>query len=128
MIAAAGAAVARGDVAAGPALAGWLPAFVLAGVGYAATGVAYGALLQRETPPALMGRVAGAAGALTTALPLAAPPVVALLAARHGIGPVYAALGAVTVLLGLTVLLRRRSRATADRPPTEPLLSAVTHD
>jgi MFS family permease len=81
---------------------------MLNGIGFAAMTVTYTYVLQRETPPDLMGRVTGAVGGLTTAVPLVAPLLVAPAAGRVGVGMVYAVLGGALVLLGAATLVARR--------------------
>lgn len=90
-----------------PPVVGWLPLAILLGAAYASLGVAYGYILQRETPADLMGRVNSSANALTTALPLFAPPVVALLAERLGLAQVYTATAVATAGVGLAIVLAR---------------------
>jgi hypothetical protein len=95
-----------------PALV-WVAPAALLGVAYAALGVSYGYIVQRETPADLMGRVSATAGSLTTALPLAAPPLVAVLVEWVGLGPVYTTAAVATAVLGAGVALLRPRRATA---------------
>lgn len=83
----------------------WVPLIVVNGIGFAAIWVAYGYILQRETPPDLLGRVSAAATALQTAAGLAGPPLGAYLARRLGVGPVYLITGAALTLVGLLVVL-----------------------
>ncbi len=79
----------------------------LLGVGFAAVGVTYGAIVQRETPPDLMGRVSATTEMLTTVVPLVAPFVVSLLAAWLGVGWAFAIAGGGLMVVGAVVVLGR---------------------
>jgi hypothetical protein len=85
----------------------WIPA--LLGIGFASAGVLvpYPTILQRETPPELMGRVSATAGSLPTVLQLAAPILGAALAEWQGVGFVLAVAGGGLALLGAIVLALR---------------------
>jgi hypothetical protein len=83
----------------------WLPLLVLAGAGFATIWVPFGAILQRETPHELLGRVSATASALYTAVCFAGPPLGALLAQRIGVGSVFALTGGVLFLLGVALVL-----------------------
>jgi MFS family permease len=103
-----------------PAL-GWVPSLFVLGTAYASLGVSYGYILQRETPAEVMGRVSASANALTTALPLAGPPTVALLVEVLGLGQVYTAAALATVGLGVAILLARpRAEAPASAAVPQP--------
>lgn len=83
------------------------PSRLLLGVGFAAGGVAYGAIVQRETPSDLMGRVSATTEMLTTVVPLVAPFVVSLLAAWLGVGWAFAIAGGGLMIVGAVVVLGR---------------------
>lgn len=83
------------------------PSRLLLGVGFAAGGVAYGAIVQRETPADLMGRVSATTEMLTTVVPLVAPFVVSLLAAWLGVGWAFAIAGGGLMVVGAVVVLGR---------------------
>jgi MFS family permease len=79
----------------------------LLGIGFATVGVTYGAIIQRETPSDLMGRVAATTEMLTTVVPLIAPFVVSLLAAWLGVGGAFAIAGGGLMIVGAVVVLAR---------------------
>ena len=85
----------------------WTP--VLLAVGFASAGVlvASPTILQKETPPPLMGRVSTASSTLPTVCQLAGPIVGATLAEWQSVGFVFASAGGSLALLGLVVLVVR---------------------
>jgi MFS family permease len=85
----------------------WIPVWLGIGLSSAAIFVPYGYILQRETPPEMMGRVFASANSLQTAFQLAAPVLGAALAETIGIGFVLGAFGLGLSVVGLTVLLLR---------------------
>ncbi len=85
----------------------WFPALVLGGVGFAAIWVPFGYIVQRETPPELLGRVSATSGALYTTTGLAGPPLGALLAQQIGVGMVFTLSASAIALLGLLLILIR---------------------
>src|SRR5579872_4279076 len=91
--------------------ANWFPALVLGGMGFAAIWVPYSTLIQRETPPELLGRVYSTASALYTAIGLAGLPLGAVLVARIGLGPLFALTGAALLLAGVVLALWSRGAA-----------------
>src|SRR5579859_560578 len=103
---------AAASIAAVPAV--WLVVSGITGVAFAAIWTPYAFLIQRETEPALMGRVSASALALCSAGGLAGPPLGAALAKLWSVGAMYAALYGVLVLVGITVFgLIPRPRAAA---------------
>jgi MFS family permease len=92
----------------------WIPLWLLIGLAGAAIFVPYGFVLQRETPPALMGRVFASATGLQTACQLAAPVVGAAIAELTGIGFVLAAFGLGLSVVGLAVVIVRPRMRTGD--------------
>jgi MFS family permease len=82
---------------------------ILLTVGVAAAGVLVSAptILQRETPPALMGRVSATANAVPTVFQIAAPIVGAAVAAWQSVGFVFAVAGAGLAVSGFIVVLLR---------------------
>ena len=87
------------------ASAGWIVVWLIAGLGAAAMIVPYGYVLQRETEPALMGRVAATANGLQTTCQMIAPLIGAAIATWLGVGVVFAASGIGLAALGIVVLL-----------------------
>ncbi|MGI8857150.1 MAG: MFS transporter, partial [Thermomicrobiales bacterium] len=83
------------------------PSRLLLGIGFAAGGVAYGAIVQRETPADLMGRVSATTEMLITVVPLAAPFLVSLIAAWLGVGWAFAIAGGGLMIVGAVVVLAR---------------------
>ncbi len=79
----------------------------LLGVGFATVGVTYGAIVQRETPSALMGRVSATTEMLTTVVPLVAPFVISALAAWLGVGWAFAIAGGGLMIVGAVIVLGR---------------------
>ncbi|MGW3103151.1 MFS transporter [Streptomyces sp. NPDC001100] len=84
----------------------WLP--VTVGIGLCSAGilVVFGYLVQRETPPELIGRVSTVAMVVPTALQLAAPVAGAALATWIGIGWVLTGAGGGLAVLGGVCLWR----------------------
>jgi len=80
----------------------------LLGAGFAAVGVTYGTIVQRETPADLMGRVSATTTMLTMTVPLVAPLLVGLLAASLGNGWAFGIAGGGLMAVGAFVLLARR--------------------
>ena len=85
----------------------WIPVWLAIGLVGAAIFVPYGYILQRETPPEMMGRVFASANSLQTIFQLAAPVLGAALAETTGIGFVLVVFGLGLSVVGLTVLLLR---------------------
>lgn len=96
------------------ALAVAIPAFLIAGIGFAATGIASAYLMQRETSHDLMGRVSALMTALDQAISLPAPIIATFLVDRFGLAPTYVAVCAIVMLTGLLLLLIRRIDSVAD--------------
>ena len=98
----------------------WVP--VLFVVGIASAGVLIGGptIIQRETPPELMGRVSTAATSIPTGFQVLAPLAGAALAAWQSVGFVFTVAGAGLAALGLAVL--------AVRPPVGVGVSAGLAD
>jgi MFS family permease len=87
----------------------WIPVWLAIGLSGAAVFVPYGYILQRETPPEMMGRVFASANGVQTAFQLSAPVLGAALAEITSIGLVLAVFGVGLSLVGVVV--------TALRPP-----------
>ncbi|MFJ9900388.1 MFS transporter [Streptomyces sp. NPDC091280] len=98
----------------------WLP--VTVGIGLCSAGilVVFGYLVQRETPPELIGRVSTVAMVVPTALQLAAPLAGAALATWVGIGWVLTAAGGGLALLGGVCLWRGTGWTAAPAPAPAP--------
>ena len=94
----------------------WAP--VLFVIGVASAGVLIGAptVVQRETPPELMGRVSTSSQAIPTVFQVAAPLVGAGVAEWQSVGFVYAVAGSSLAVLGVIVVLIR------------PAVGAAMHD
>ncbi|RSO03095.1 hypothetical protein DMH26_12625 [Streptomyces sp. WAC 05379] len=93
------------------------------GIGVSASGlfVGYPTILQSQTPPELMGRVAALSGVIPTALQLIAPAVGAGMAAAFGTGPVFTVSGIFLTTIGIAVMFLPASRldASADTSSRE---------
>jgi MFS family permease len=98
-----------------PGPAGWVPAMIAIGGASAGILVAYPYILQRETPPELIGRVSSTAAAVLSAAQLAAAPIGAAVATALGVGVVIAAAGAGVTGMGAGVLILRRTRLLGAR-------------
>ncbi|HEV7666680.1 MAG TPA: MFS transporter [Chloroflexota bacterium] len=85
----------------------WIPVWLLIGLSGAAIFVPYGFILQRVTPPELMGRVFASANGIQTAFQLSAPVIGAAIAEYFGIGFVLAIFGIGLTLVGVVVMLLR---------------------
>jgi MFS family permease len=85
----------------------WIPIWLAIGLGGAAIFVPYGYILQRETPPELMGRVFASATGLQTTFQLAAPVIGAAIAEVTGIGFVLAVFGVGLAIVGAAVIVLR---------------------
>jgi len=83
----------------------WTPVLLVIGVASAGVLVASPTILQKETPPELMGRVSTSAAALPTVCQLLGPIVGAALAEWQGVGFVFAVCGGGLAVLGLIVLV-----------------------
>jgi MFS family permease len=83
----------------------WTPVLLAIGVASAGVLVASPTILQKETPPELMGRVSTSAAALPTVCQLLGPIVGAALAEWQGVGFVFAVCGGALGVLGLVVLV-----------------------
>jgi MFS family permease len=81
----------------------WLPAVL--GIGLASAGVlvSFPTILQLETPPHMMGRVAATASAIPTVFQMIAPIVGAAVATAFGVGWVLLVSGGGLALVGLAV-------------------------
>jgi MFS family permease len=89
---------------------------VVLGMGYGILFVAYGYVLQRNSPAEMIGRVTATSGSLTMGIPLIAPIMGTLLADWLGLGPAYALLGLTALTTGAIVLLVRNHNT--DSTPT----------
>lgn len=85
----------------------WTPVLVVVGVASAGILVASPTIIQKETPPELMGRVSTSATSLPTGLQMLAPIVGAALAEWQSVGFVFTVAGAALVVLGSGVLAAR---------------------
>lgn len=79
----------------------------LLGAGFATMAVAYGFILQRETPAEMIGRVTATSRSLVAGLPLMAPLGATVLADWWGLGTAYATFGLAMVVVGAAVVLVR---------------------
>jgi MFS family permease len=110
LVAGLGVIVSLGINATNPA---WLIGWLLMGLVAAAMLVPYGFILQSQTPPEIMGRVAAAASVVQTLCQLVAPPLGAVIAEVYGIGVVFTAAGSGLAVVGLAVLLARPALAAS---------------
>ena len=75
------------------------------GVGFAVMIVAYGYVLQRQTPGDMIGRVTATSRSLVTGIPMAAPLLATTLAGWLGLGVSYSMFGMVLIALGIVVVV-----------------------
>lgn len=94
-----------GDLDAPPWI--WTPVLVVVGVASAGILVASPTIIQKETPPELMGRVSTSASAIPTGLQMFAPIAGAALAEWQSVGFVFATAGAALAALGLAIAAAR---------------------
>ena len=85
----------------------WTPVLVVVGIASAGILVAAPTIIQKETPPELMGRVSTSATSLPTGLQMLAPIAGAALAEWQSVGFVFTAAGGALVALGAGVLAAR---------------------
>jgi MFS family permease len=85
----------------------WAPVLFGVGLASAAVLIASPTILQRETPPKLMGRVSTTANALPTVCQLFGPIAGAAVARWQSVGFVFAVAGGGLALLGVIVLIVR---------------------
>ena len=89
---------------------------LLLGMGYGTLIVAYGYIVQHNTPAAMMGRVSATSISLITGIPLISPLLGTTLANWIGLGMAYAAFGLLIVGVAATVFMlnagRRRAAAS----------------
>ncbi len=85
----------------------WTPVLVVVGVASAGILVASPTIIQKETPPELMGRVSTSATSIPTGLQMLAPIVGAALAEWQSVGFVFTTAGAALVALGAGLLAAR---------------------
>lgn len=85
----------------------WTPVLVVVGIASAGILVASPTIIQRETPPDLMGRVSTSANSIPTGLQMFAPIAGAALAEWQSVGFVFTAAGCALAALGLVVLAIR---------------------
>ncbi len=93
------------DLALAPWL--WTPVLMVVGVASAGILVASPTIIQKETPPELMGRVSTSASAIPTGLQMFAPIAGAALAQWQSVGFVFATAGGALAVLGIGVLAAR---------------------
>jgi MFS family permease len=104
----------------------WIPLWLLIGLAGAGIFVPYGYILQRETPPELMGRVFASVNGLQTVFQLSAPVVGAAIAELTSIGFVLAVFGIGLAVVGvLVMLLRPRMAPDTDALDTSAETSAA---
>jgi MFS family permease len=85
----------------------WTPLLMVVGVASAGILVASPTIIQKETPPELMGRVSTCASSLPTGLQMFAPIAGAALAEWQSVGFVFTAAGCTLALLGIAVVAAR---------------------
>ena len=104
MVAVVGAALV-GDLGAPPWI--WTPVLMVVGIASAGILVASPTIIQKETPPELMGRVSTSASAIPTGLQMFAPIAGAALAEWQSVGFVFTTAGCALAILGVAVLAAR---------------------
>ena len=92
----------------------WTILWLLGGLAVAGMIVPYGYLLQKETPPEMMGRVSSMASGIQTAFQFLAPLVGAIIADLFGVGNVFAVAGVALLLVGGAVWLVRIAPSVAE--------------
>jgi predicted MFS family arabinose efflux permease len=85
----------------------WTPLLMVVGIASAGILVASPTIIQKETPPELMGRVSTSATSIPTGLQMFAPIAGAALAEWQSVGFVFSSAGAALVLLGAGVVAAR---------------------
>jgi MFS family permease len=85
----------------------WTPVLMVVGIASAGILVASPTIIQKETPPELMGRVSTSASSIPTGLQMFAPIAGAALAEWQSVGFVFTASGAALGVLGVGVLAAR---------------------
>ena len=85
----------------------WTPLLMVVGVASAGILVASPTIIQKETPPELMGRVSTSATAIPTGLQMFAPIAGAAVAEWQSVGFLFAAAGGALAALGLAVVAAR---------------------
>jgi MFS family permease len=85
----------------------WTPVLVVVGVASAGILVASPTIIQKETPPELMGRVSTSATAIPTGLQMFAPIAGAAVAEWQSVGFLFAVAGGALAALGLAVVAAR---------------------
>ncbi|MEY2443000.1 MAG: hypothetical protein QOJ46_2426, partial [bacterium] len=85
----------------------WTPVLMVVGIASAGILVASPTIIQKETPPELMGRVSTSASSIPTGLQMFAPIAGAALAEWQSVGFVFTAAGVALAVLGTGVLAAR---------------------
>ena len=85
----------------------WTPVLVIVGFASAGILVASPTIIQKETPPELMGRVSASATAVPTGLQMFAPIIGAAVAEWQSVGFLFAVAGGALAALGLAIALAR---------------------
>lgn len=85
----------------------WTPVLVVVGIASAGVLIASPTIIQRETPPQLMGRVSTTATSIPTGFQVLAPIAGAALAKWQSVGFVFTVAGGALAALGLAVLAVR---------------------
>jgi predicted MFS family arabinose efflux permease len=85
----------------------WTPVLMVVGIASAGILVASPTIIQKETPPELMGRVSTSASSIPTGLQMFAPIAGAALAEWQSVGFVFTLSGGALAVLGAGVLLAR---------------------
>ncbi len=85
----------------------WAPVLLVVGLAAAGVLIAAPTIMQRETPPEMMGRVSASASAVPTVFQVFAPIVGAAIASWRSVGFVFAVAGGGLALLGVVMLILR---------------------
>jgi MFS family permease len=99
----------------------WTPVLLVVGIASAGVLVGGPTIIQRETPPELMGRVSTTATSIPTAFQMFAPLIGAALAKWQSVGFVFTLAGGALALLGAIVLTVRPPVGIGVGAPEEPL-------
>jgi MFS family permease len=106
----------------------WTPVLVVVGIASAGILVAAPTIIQKETPPELMGRVSTSANALPTGLQVFAPVAGAALAEWQSVGFVFVTAGSALALVGVAVAAARVPVGVGVEPAAVAAVAADARD
>ncbi|TQS25871.1 MFS transporter [Microbispora sp. KK1-11] len=96
----------------------WLVFAACIGVCAAVAMIGYGTLVQRLTPPELMGRVGALTGAAVTAPTVVGPAVSPVIASAVGVDGLFTICGAGLIAVGLVIVWRSRAHSAPAAAPS----------